>query len=132
MVSRSYQHVGEPWQWVDKLELSDNEWRAYVENPNLRTWVAYFKGSIAGYFELSKSENGDVEIAYFGLIPDFIGRGFGGYLLSKAIKIAWSLPGTKRVLVNTCTLDHPGALNNYEARGFKVYKQEQSKSGKQK
>jgi len=119
-----YQYVGEPWQWTDKLKLSDDEWRQYVDNPGIRTWVANYRGSIAGYFELSQTENGDVEIMYFGLAADFIGKGFGGYLLSEAIKRAWSLEGVSRVWVHTCTLDHPSALKNYQARGFKIYKEE--------
>jgi GNAT superfamily N-acetyltransferase len=63
-----------------------------------------------------------VEIAYFGLAPKFIGRGFGGYLLSQAIKSAWKMKGTQRAWVHTCTLDHPGALRNYKARGMEVYR----------
>lgn len=121
-----YQTVGEPWQWLDRLAQSDDEWQQYVENPGLRTWVAYFKGSIAGYFELSQSGDGNVEIAYFGLAEEFIGKGFGGYLLSCALKMAWSMPGATRVWVHTCTLDHPSALKNYKARGFEVYKQDRT------
>lgn len=121
-----YQYVGESWQWFDKLSLSDNEWKKYVEDPGLRTWVAYFKGSIAGYFELSQADNGSIEIVYFGLAQEFIGKGFGGYLLSCAIKSAWAMPGAQRVWLHTCSLDHPSALQNYKARGFQVYKQERA------
>ncbi len=119
-----YRYIGEPWKWTDKLRLSDDQWQQYVQNPDLRTWVAYFKGSIAGYFELLKTDNDEVQIAYFGLAADFIGRGFGGYLLSRAVKLAWAIPGTKRVWVHTCSLDHPNALSNYLARGFRLFKQE--------
>lgn len=118
-----YQYVGEPWDWVDKLSLSDESWQRYVENPGLRTWVAYYKGSIAGYFELSVVGR-DIELVYFGLAQAFIGKGFGGYLLSFAIKQAWGIDGAKRVWLHTCSLDHPNALKNYEARGFKLYKTE--------
>lgn len=62
-----------------------------------------------------------MEIAYFGLAPRFIGEGIGGYFLSHAITSAWSWDGTKRVWVHTCTLDHPGALPNYQARGMTIY-----------
>ena len=116
-----YQLVGGDWNWIDKLSLSDEDWKRYAENENLRTWVAYFKGSIAGYYELEKQSNYNVEIAYFGLAPGFIGKGFGGYLLSHAVKSAWEWSGTKRVWVHTCTLDHESALSNYRARGFQVY-----------
>ncbi len=119
-----YQYVGESWQWTDKLKLSDSEWQEFVEDPQLRTWVGYYKGSIAGYFELKATDAGDTEILYFGLAPNFIGKGLGGYFLSQAIKNAWSIPGTRRVWVHTCNLDHPSALANYQARGLKLYKTE--------
>jgi ribosomal protein S18 acetylase RimI-like enzyme len=116
--------VGAAWLWTDKLALSDEQWRQHVENPHLKTWVAYFKGSIAGYFELSTEPDGNTEIMYFGLAESFIGKGFGGYLLSKAIKSAWQIPTTKRVWVHTCSLDHQAALSNYQRRGFEIYKTE--------
>lgn len=119
-----YQLVGEQWGWIDKLPLSNEEWIEYVENPNLRTWVAYYRGTVAGYFELNTNESGDTEIAYFGLVPNFIGKGLGGYLLSQAISNAWQSPETKRVWVHTCSLDHDSALSNYKARGLKLYKKE--------
>jgi len=119
-----YRLVGESWQWVDKLTASDRQWQAHVERQQLRTWVAYYKGSIVGYFELEIADNMDVEILYFGLAPKFIGKGFGGYLLTMAINNAWQLCHAKRVWVHTCTLDHPRALNNYKACGFQIFKQE--------
>jgi GNAT superfamily N-acetyltransferase len=118
-----YQLVGKTWEWIDKLVLTDDEWRAFAEADNLRTWVAYLEGSPAGYYELQQQYDGDVEIAYFGLAPRFIGKGFGGYLLSHAIRSAWDWDGTRRVWVHTCTLDHHGALANYKARGMKVYRE---------
>jgi GNAT superfamily N-acetyltransferase len=116
-----YQLVGEQWQWQDKLTESDAQWETYVSDPNLRTWIAYYQGSIAGYFELKSDGQGTTEIMYFGLAPNFIGKGFGGYLLSQAILNAWAMTGTNRVFVHTCSLDHTSALANYKARGFKLY-----------
>lgn len=118
-----YQLVGEDWQWRDKLSWSEAQWRAYVERENLRTWVAYAEGTPAGYYELDQAADGSTEIAYFGLAPGFIGKGYGAFLLSHAIKSAWAWPGTKRVWVHTCTLDHPGALKNYQARGMEIYRE---------
>ena len=119
-----YQLVGADWEWIDKLAWTNDQWKAFAENENLRTWVGYYKGSPAGYYELQQQDDGDVEIAYFGLAFKFIGKGFGGYLLSHAIKSAWDWEGTRRVWVHTCTLDHPTALQNYKARGLEVYKVE--------
>ena len=122
-----YVTVGEPWQWFDKLSWSLDEWQAYAEKESIETWVGYLHGTPAGYFELKKEANGDVELAYFGLLSQFIGQGLGGLLLSKAIESAWGM-GTSRVWVHTCTLDHSSALNNYQARGFKLYKSEESEA----
>ena len=118
-----YHFIGEQWLWRDKLSWSEKAWKDYVESENLQTWVAYYNGAIAGYFELLKI-NRDVEIIYFGLAEPFIGKGFGGYLLSKAILSAWEWSGTDRVWVHTCTLDHPSALQNYVSRGMKIFKVE--------
>jgi len=125
-----YQLVGESWEWTDKLSWTDDQWKAFAEADDLRTWVAYFEGSPAGYYELQRQDHGDVEIVYFGLTPKFIGRGFGGYLLSHAISSAWNWAGTRRVWVHTCTLDHPGALQNYKARGMKLYRASANKTPK--
>lgn len=116
-----YSLVGEIWNWKDKLVLSEQKWKEYAESSNLRTWVAYYKGSIAGYFELYTDSQFNVEIAYFGLVPKFIGKGFGRYLLSCAIKYAWSQCSAIRIWVHTCTLDHPNALKNYQSCGLKIY-----------
>jgi ribosomal protein S18 acetylase RimI-like enzyme len=114
-----YLLVGEVWAWKDKLPWSPEEWKSYAESDNLKTFVAYLDEQIAGYFELMLHE-GSVEIAYFGLAPDFIGEGLGGALLTQAIEAAWRLNPT-RIWVHTCTLDHPAALQNYLSRGMRVY-----------
>lgn len=118
-----YQFIGEKWLWRDKNSWDDQMWADYVLNENLHTWVAYCEGSIAGYFELVQVGT-EVEIVYFGLAAPFIGRGYGGYLLTEAIQSAFSLDRVERVWLHTCTLDHPHALKNYLARGMKLYRSE--------
>jgi GNAT superfamily N-acetyltransferase len=118
-----YQLVGKAWKWKDKLPWTEEHWKTVTEDENFRTWVAWHKGSPAGYYELQRQNDGDVRIVSFGLAPKFIGKGFGGYLLSHAIKSAWAWQGARRVWVHTCTLDHPGALRNYIARGMVVYRE---------
>ncbi len=119
-----YELVGSQWQWGDLDQCSDAQWRARVEDNALRTWVAYYRGSVAGYYELHRPDGINTEILYFGLAPGLIGKGFGGPMLSHAIQSAWSWGGTRRVWVHTCTLDHPAALANYQARGMTLYRQE--------
>ncbi|MEB3358818.1 MAG: GNAT family N-acetyltransferase [Synechococcales bacterium] len=123
-----YRFVGAAWQWTDKLVWTDDQWRAYAEAENLRTWIAYKLGSPAGYYELRWEGDRQVELAYFGLAERFIGQGHGGYLLSHAIQSAWDW-GAQRVWVHTCSQDHPHALGNYQARGFKIYRVETEEKG---
>jgi GNAT superfamily N-acetyltransferase len=124
-----YLAAGEMWSWNDKRVWTDEQWKAYGLATELRTFAAYHDGSLAGYYELRRDNEGGVEIAYFGLLPGFIGRGLGGPLLTHAIEEAWRMqPSINRVWVHTCTLDHPGALNNYQARGMVIYKQETEES----
>ncbi|RLQ22421.1 GNAT family N-acetyltransferase [Seongchinamella sediminis] len=120
-----YQFVGGPWDWNDKLGWSAQQWQDYAEAADLRTWVGYSEGSPAGYFELQKQAGNEVEIKYFGLTPAFIGQGLGGTLLTAAIEQAWAWGEVQRVWVHTCSLDHPGALANYQARGMTLYRTEQ-------
>jgi GNAT superfamily N-acetyltransferase len=117
-----YALVGAAWSWTDKQAWSDQHWADYVASDSLRTFVGYYDGSIAGYYELQHQVR-EVEIVYFGLAPQFIGRGLGGILLTSALEIAWTM-NPNRVWVHTCTLDHPAAVPNYQARGMTIYKVE--------
>jgi GNAT superfamily N-acetyltransferase len=119
-----YTAVGGSWWWHDRLPWPYKQWLDYLNRPELQTWMLTVAGLPAGYFELeSQPPDFDVEIAYFGLLPAFVGQGLGGYLLTCAIEQAW-LMDASRVWLHTCTLDHPQALNNYQARGLRLYKQE--------
>lgn len=116
-----YELVGGDYEWNDKAGWTDAMWQEFAEAENLRTWIATHLGSIAGYFELQKIDSQTNELAYFGLSGKFIGKGFGGALLSTAVAEAWGWGSPQRIIVNTCSMDHPNALYNYEARGFSVY-----------
>ena len=120
---RLYSDVGREYHWIDRLGWTDDEIVRYLADPALELWVLREGGELAGYFELRKEENGDVEIAYFGLLPAFTGRGLGRYLLTSAVERAWAR-GASRVWLHTSSLDHPSAFPNYLARGFRVWKQE--------
>lgn len=120
-----YAAVGGDWYWRDRLTWDYARWVQTLMRPGYETWVAYVHGSPAGYFELDPTSDaeGSVEIAYFGLLHAFIGRGIGGPLLTQAIARAWE-KGANRVWVHTCSLDHPAALRNYQARGLRVFLEE--------
>lgn len=118
-----YGTVGAAYHWVERRRWSDERLAAKLADPAVRIWLLQFEGRPAGYFEIERDTDGGVEVAYFGLLPEFLGRGLGKYLLTAAVKTAWSLePRPARVWLHTCTLDAPQALPNYVARGFRVYK----------
>lgn len=121
---RLYASVGGPWHWRDRLAWDDATLAAHLASPDILIFELLVDGESAGYFELRRSGDGEVEIAYFGLMPGFIGRGLGGAMLSEAVREAWRFGGP-RVWLHTCTLDSPHALPNYRARGFTPYRIEQ-------
>jgi GNAT superfamily N-acetyltransferase len=121
-----YFRVGEQWEWIDRRPWTDVQWNEYATAAELRTFGGYYDGVLAGYYELRQDPDRGVEIAYFGLLPEFIGRGLGGTLLTSAIEEAWRIsPKPARVWVHTCNRDHPQALANYQARGMVAYKIEE-------
>ena len=116
-----YKQIGKNHQWVDRLTWQDKNWIDYVSNQNLKTFVLLMNNEYIGYFELIFDKT-DCEIAYFGVLEEFIGKGYGGFLLSKALTIAFQK--ANRVWVHTCSLDHPNAIKNYKSRGMKIFKTE--------
>jgi GNAT superfamily N-acetyltransferase len=118
-----YAEVGRKYHWVDRLPWTEEQVRARIADPAVSLYVLYVDGSPAGYFELERHDDRSCEIAYFGLLPEFLGRGLGKHLLSAAAETAWT-GGAERVWLHTCTLDDPAALPNYVARGFRPFKTE--------
>lgn len=118
-----YTAVGGDWHWTDRLGWSHAQWQAWLARPEVQTHVLYVLGTPAGYIELETRPGADVEISYFGLLPEFTGRGLGGHLLSEGIAQAWA-DGARRVWVHTCSLDAPAARANYEARGMQLFRTE--------
>ena len=119
-----YKNVGKDHQWVDRLVWTDKKWIDYTSNKKVKTYIIKKKDDLVGYFELIFHEdNKEVEIAYLGLLEEYQNQKLGSYLLSSAIKESF-LKKTNRVWVHTCSLDHKNALNNYIARGMKIFKKE--------
>ena len=122
---RCYHGVGADYRWTDRANWSDDEIVAHLARPEISLHTASRGGALVGWYELRRvAEDASVEIAYFGLFPDSIGRGLGKHLLSCAVRDAWAA-GAARVWLHTCTLDHPAAQPNYVARGFTPYRSEE-------
>lgn len=118
-----YDTIGDPYYWVDRRKLSDLELAAIIHDQKEEVYVLYTDGNPAGLAELDLRESGIAQLAYFGLMPEAIGKRLGYFFLYQAIANAWVHPITK-LLVNTCTLDHPRALPLYQRLGFVAYSRE--------
>ena len=118
-----YDTVGANWNWTVRRRWTDETLSKVIGDERVEVNVLYVGGTPAGYVELDRRIEGEVEIAYFGLIPEFIGRGLGTHLLDWGLGQAWSY-SPRRVWLHTCTLDHPRALDLYRRAGFVVYRRE--------
>ncbi len=117
-----YEAVGKAYYWVDRLRWTDAELRDHLASDAVSVCVLSRGEDPAGFYELQRHSDASVEIAYFGLLAGFHGRGWGKWLLSDAVRRAWH-GGARRVWLHTCTLDGPAALPNYLARGFRAYRE---------
>ena len=118
-----YRRVGERWYWRDRLAMADANLDDYLAREGVHVWSLRVDEDVAGFFELQRYDDARVEIMYFGLAPDYIGRGLGGWMLTRATEEAFAL-NPSHVTVHTCTLDNPHALPNYLARGFTISHEE--------
>jgi GNAT superfamily N-acetyltransferase len=115
-----YNSVGAQYYWVDRNLWPDDKLQALLEDPLVEIYLLRVDSQAAGYAELDRRTPGQVELSYFGLFPQFVGRGLGTYFLACTVRQAWAeLP--QRVWVHTCDLDHPAALPTYLKAGFQIY-----------
>jgi ribosomal protein S18 acetylase RimI-like enzyme len=116
--------VGLSWRWYSRLGWSYKEWDEYFNRETIKTFLGFNGKSLCGFYELCFTEKENAEIKFIGMFPGFMGRGLGGALLSHAIKSSFD-NGAKRIWLHTCTNDSDHALENYLARGFRVFKEEE-------
>ena len=119
-----YKNIGKNYKWVDRLVWSEAKWIDYVSNKNVKTFILKNKNDLAGFFEsIFHIEKNEIEIAYFGVLEEYQNKKLGSYLLSEAIKKSFE-NNIRRVWLHTCSTDHKNALNNYIARGMKIFRSE--------
>ncbi len=119
-----YKNIGKKHKWVDRLIWNEQNWIDYVSSEKVKTYVLKNKDDLVGFFELIfHFEKKEVEIAYFGILEEYQNKKLGSFLLTEAIKKSFD-DNINRVWLHTCSLDHKNALNNYIARGMKIFKSE--------
>ncbi|MFO1143179.1 MAG: GNAT family N-acetyltransferase [Amaricoccus sp.] len=113
-----YDAVGREYDWTDRREDPRDVLEAFLHDPAVTLYTFVRAGWPHGFFVLDAREPAVCNLAYFGLVPEAIGRGLGSFLLYTAVHMAWDRPGIERLTVNTNTLDHPRALPLYQKAGF--------------
>jgi GNAT superfamily N-acetyltransferase len=127
LIRSTYVRIGASLGWTGRSAWSDEQWEEELSQPGVRAWIACVDEETLGLIELERDADCNVGIVVFGVVPEFIGKGFGGALLALATQLAWrvTLPDrelTRRVWVQTSSRDHPHALRNYMCRGFTVFR----------
>ena len=119
-----YKEIGKKHRWIDRLVWNDKNWIDYLNTEGISTYILKYKKDLVGYFEqIFHKSDFETEIAFFGILEEYMGKKLGSYLLSEAIKKSFE-HGSNRVWVHTCSLDHKNALSNYLSRGMHIYKTE--------
>lgn len=118
-----YKTVGAQYEWFMRLEQDPEDLAAFVGDARVGIYTLLRTGWPAGFFTLDWRSDGVTDLSYFGLVPEAVGHGLGSWFLKTAIQTAWDIPGTDRLTVNTCTLDHPRALPQYQRHGFRSVRQ---------
>ncbi|MCP1471603.1 GNAT superfamily N-acetyltransferase [Sphingobium sp. OAS761] len=119
-----FRRVGEPWLWFSRLVMPDAKLAGIVHDPAVEVYaVSDPRGAQVGLLELDFRSLPDCELAFFGLVPQLTGKGFGRWLMAQAQSLAWR-KGVDRFWVHTCTLDSPSALGFYIRSGFAPFARE--------
>lgn len=113
-----YDAVGRDYAWTDRHQMPRDEMNAWLGHPDVSLYTMIGQGWPQGFFLLDWRGDPVCDLAYFGLVAEVVGRGLGSWLLKSAILSAWEREGTEKLTVDTCTLDHPRALIQYQRMGF--------------
>jgi GNAT superfamily N-acetyltransferase len=133
LLPSTFDRIGAPYNWQRRRTgsnvWSEEQWKGRLSEPGVHVWVAGVGDELAGMVEVEAQRGGDVEIVVFGLVPELVGKGFGGHVLTLATRLAWQtepLDGVsiRRVWLHTSSRDHPHAKPNYERRGFRPFRTE--------
>lgn len=118
-----FTRVGAPWLWFSRLSLSTDALAAIIQSPDVSIWAVCDRAGVElGLLELDFREAGACEIAFFGVVPELMGKGLGRWMMAHALGAAWR-PGVTRVWLHTCTVDAPQALGFYRRAGFVPFAQ---------
>jgi ribosomal protein S18 acetylase RimI-like enzyme len=114
-----YKAVGSAWGWTGRLLKSTEELTEILNSANNEVWLFQVENEVAGFFELVRNE-GETEIVYLGLKPEWIGKGLGKKLIQASVFVSGQ--NGEKVWLHTCEHDHSSALKAYIKAGFRIEK----------
>jgi GNAT superfamily N-acetyltransferase len=120
LICSTHRRIATPHHW-SSLAWSEPHWLNLLIYSGVRTWIARVSEEVIGLVQLQPRPPRDIQITKFGLVPECVGRGLGGHLLTLATRLAWNFGEVDRVWLQTSSLDHPHALNNYRSRGYRPF-----------
>ncbi|MFI1583355.1 GNAT family N-acetyltransferase [Embleya sp. NPDC020630] len=119
--------IGAPYGWRS-TERTERDWAELrAAHPLRESWLITHRGESAGIGNLEPQPGGVVEVVTFGLLPEYVGKGLGGWALTLVLRQAWATPplpdaaAVRRVWLHTSSEDHANALKNYRSRGLRLY-----------
>ena len=118
-----YDRIGEDLLWFSRRAISPAELAAILHDPAVEVHALTRDGAEIGLLELDRRVAGEVEIVFFGLVPEAVGGGIGRFMMDRCLELAWAGPvPPRRVWLHTCAFDHPAALGFYQRSGFRPYR----------
>ena len=116
-----FRRIGEPWLWFSRLRMRDDELQAIIHSDDVDIFALSYNEVDAGLLEFDRRRMPDIQLTFFGIVPELIGKGAGRALLQYGLAAEWKRH-PQRVWLHTCTHDHPRALEFYGKAGFVAYK----------
>lgn len=120
LCARLWNEVGRGF-WIERSRWDEARWRRHLARPEIDFRIGRRDHRDIGCFELVFGKRG-ARLEGFGLLPDARGTGLGGAWLTTAMRMAFAA-GARELRLATATDDHPHALPNYLARGFRVVRE---------
>ncbi len=124
-----YNIVGERWFWWERRAMGDPELKDLLSNDKIEIYVLYVDGVPAGFAELDYTKFDQerlVDIAILGLVPEYIGKGYGLYLASWVVDGVWQQE-PERLTTRITSFDHPRAAGLLQQIGFNPVSQHTEK-----
>ena len=90
-----------------------------IHHPATEIFILRREGNPIGYVELNFRLFPQVEIVFFGLVESEIGNGLGPRMMKRSMQIIRERD-PKKVIIQTCTLDHPKPSYHLSLRFLQV------------